>query len=104
MRFRGPICLAMMISLLIAGGAAATGGGGSQEATANATGVTGTDTAGVDPDSYSCSQPGYIDFENYADGFNLSENAINGIQFTTTNGYTWLVGDFATGSYNGKYP
>ncbi len=67
-------------------------------------GVTATDTSGIDPDSYSCNQPDYIDFENYPDGYNLSAATIQGIQFTTTNGYTWLVGDFATGMYNGKYP
>ncbi len=66
--------------------------------------ATGTDTPGIDPDTYSCSQPGYIDFENLPDGTDLSANSIDGVQFTTTNGYTWLVGDFATGNYNGKYP
>jgi RHS repeat-associated protein len=71
---------------------------------ASAATLTGLDTPGINPDSYSCSQPGYIDFENLADGYVLSPNTINGIHFTTTNGYTWLVGDFSTGLYNGKYP
>jgi RHS repeat-associated protein len=66
--------------------------------------TTGTDTPGIDPDTYSCAEPGYIDFENLPDGTDLSANSIDGVQFTTTNGYTWLVGDFATGNYNGKYP
>lgn len=56
------------------------------------------------PDAYSCSQAGYITFEGLPDGTNLSSGTISGVQFTTTNGYTWLVGDFATGNYNGKYP
>jgi hypothetical protein len=63
-----------------------------------------TDTDIPNPDAYTCNQPGYIDFEQYPDGTNLSANAISGVQFTTTNGFTWLVGDFATGNYNGKYP
>ncbi len=57
-----------------------------------------------DPDAYSCNQSGFIGFEEFADGTNLSENSIGGVQFTTTGGYTWRVGDFATGQYNGKYP
>jgi hypothetical protein len=64
--------------------------------------ATVTDIA--DPDAYSCSQPGYIDFEGLPDGTNLSSGTISGVQFTTTGGYTWLVGDFATENYNGKYP
>lgn len=58
----------------------------------------------TDPDSYRCSQSGFVTFETLPDGTNLAPTAINGVQFTTTNGYTWLVGDFATGGYNGKYP
>ena len=65
---------------------------------------TATDTPGIDPDTYVCSQPTYIDFEDLPDGTNLSASSIGGIHFTTTGGYTWLVGDFATGHYNGKYP
>jgi hypothetical protein len=58
----------------------------------------------ANPDAYTCSQSGYIDFERLRDGTSLSSGAINGVQFTTTNGFTWQVGDFATGNYNGKYP
>lgn len=57
-----------------------------------------------DPDSYRCAQPGFIDFEDLPDGADLSATAIQGVQFTTTGGYTWKVGDFASGNYNGKYP
>ena len=57
-----------------------------------------------DPDAYSCLQPGYVDFEDFPDQTNLSSGTIAGMQFTTTNGYSWLVGDFDSGSYNGKYP
>jgi hypothetical protein len=64
--------------------------------------VTVTDVP--NPDAYTCSQPGYITFEEYPDQFNLSAGAISGVEFTTTGGYTWLVGDFGTGNYNGKYP
>ncbi|HEX8093477.1 GDSL-type esterase/lipase family protein [Jatrophihabitans sp.] len=74
--------------------------------------MVGGETAGAstantivqDPDQYSCSQRGYIDFEQFPDGTNLSSTTFTGVQFTTTGGYTWQVGDFATGAYNGKYP
>jgi hypothetical protein len=68
------------------------------------TAATATVTDVSNPDAYTCGQSGYIDFERMPDGTNLSSGAINGVQFTTTNGFTWLVGDFATGHYNGKYP
>jgi hypothetical protein len=45
-----------------------------------------------------------VDFEAFPNGTNLSSGTIAGVQFTTTSGYTWLVGDFDTGLYNGKYP
>jgi hypothetical protein len=64
----------------------------------------GTVTDIGNPDAYSCSQPGYVDFEGFPEGTNLSSGTVSGVQFTTTGGYTWLVGDFATGRYNGKYP
>ncbi len=63
-----------------------------------------TDTPGIDPDTYSCSQPGYIDFEGLANGYDLSAGAFGGVQFTTTGGYTWAVGTWSSGLYNGKYP
>jgi hypothetical protein len=69
---------------------------------ANAASATATDIA--NPDAYTCSQSGYIDFERLHDSTSLSSGAINGVQFTTTNGFTWQVGDFGTGNYNGKYP
>ncbi|NJD77846.1 MAG: hypothetical protein FIB08_12250 [Candidatus Methanoperedens sp.] len=31
-------------------------------------------------------------------------STIPGLQFTTTDGYDWIIGDFATGLYNGKFP
>jgi RHS repeat-associated protein len=65
---------------------------------------TATDTPGIDPDAYTCDEPGYINFEGLPDGYDLSASAVGGVQFTTTGGYTWRVGDFSTGSYNGKYP
>jgi hypothetical protein len=73
-----------------------------QPGQANAASATATDIS--NPDAYTCSQSGYIDFERLRDGTSLSSGAINGVQFTTTNGFTWQVGDFATGNYNGKYP
>jgi hypothetical protein len=71
-----------------------------------ALGATATVRDIADPDSYTSTNPkaGFIDFEDLAEGTNLSEGAINGVQFTTTGGYTWRVADFATGNYNGKYP
>ena len=74
----------------------------SHASVAHAASATVTDIP--NPDNYTCAQSGYITFETMSDGTNLSPSAINGVQFTTTNGYTWLVGDFATGNYNGKYP
>lgn len=61
-------------------------------------------TVVANPDAYTCSLPGYIGFEDLADQTNLSSGAIGGVQFTTTAGFSWLVGDFATNLYNGKYP
>ena len=90
------------VSIGVSSAVSATSAFGAQPTTP--TSVAGTDTPNVDPDTYSCNQSGYIDFENFTDGFDLSANAVGGVQFTTTNGYTWLVGDFATGKYNGKYP
>jgi len=58
----------------------------------------------VYPDTYRCAQSGVIDFETFSDGTDLSAAAFPGIEFTTTNGFTWRVGDFAAGGYNGKYP
>jgi RHS repeat-associated protein len=62
------------------------------------------DTPGVDPEAYTCDQPGYIDFEGLPNHYDLSAGAIGGVEFTTTDGYTWEVGDFSSGEYNGKYP
>lgn len=56
------------------------------------------------PDVYQCSQPGHVDFEGFPDTTDLTSGTISGLQFTTTGGYTWVVGDWATGKYNGKYP
>jgi hypothetical protein len=66
--------------------------------------ATATVTDIPNPDSYTCGLSGSIDFERYTDGTPLSNGAINGVQFTTTGGYTWVVGDWTTGNYNGKYP
>jgi hypothetical protein len=74
-------------------------------------GVTGAsaqnDTATVtdiaNPDSYTCSHNGFVGFEGLSDGTALP-GTIAGLDFVTTGGHTWLVGDFATGNYNGKYP
>ncbi len=72
---------------------------------ASALGNTATDSSGINPDTYSgCLQTDYFDFEALPDGTNLSASTVSGVQFTTTGGYTWLVGDFATGLYHGKYP
>ncbi len=65
---------------------------------------TATATDVPNPDAYSCSQAGKVDFEVFKDGTNLSSGTIAGMRFTTTGGYTWRVGDWNTGTYNGKYP
>ena len=62
-------------------------------------------TTNVQPDSYSCGQSSFIDFEEFADGTNLSTRSFPGVHFTTTQNTDWIVGDFAlAGRYNGKYP
>jgi len=56
-----------------------------------------------DPSTYSCVQPGFLTFEDLMDGTGLASGTITGVEFTTPM-FTWLVGDFDTGLYNGKYP
>ena len=56
------------------------------------------------PATYSCPKQGHVGFENFNEGVNLSLGTIAGMHFETTNGYTWLVGDFNSHNYNGKYP
>lgn len=46
---------------------------------------------------------GFIDFENGVDGEPI-RSTIPGLQFTTTEGYDWIYGDWRTGKYNGPYP
>lgn len=46
---------------------------------------------------------GYIDFENGVDAQPI-QSTIPGLQFTTTQGYDWIYGDWRTGNYNGPYP
>ena len=46
---------------------------------------------------------GFIDFENGVDGEPI-RSSIPGLQFTTTEGYDWVYGDWRTGEYNGPYP
>lgn len=65
----------------------------------NTTSVTGI----ANPDAYTCNQPGFVGFESLPDGTNLP-GTISGLSFVTTAGYPWIVGDFSTGNYNGKYP
>lgn len=42
-------------------------------------------------------------FEDWNDGDTIA-STIPGLQFTTTDGVDWRVGDFKTGKYSGKYP
>lgn len=46
---------------------------------------------------------GFIDFEDGVDGQPI-QSSIPGLQFTTTQGYDWIYGDWRTGNYNGPYP
>ena len=48
-------------------------------------------------------QAGFIDFEDGVDE-NVIASTIDGMEFTTTNGYDWVYGDWRTGEYNGPYP
>jgi endoglucanase len=68
-----------------------------------AQGNTATTADIASPDGYTCNQRGSVGFENLPDGTTLP-GTIAGLDFVTTGGHTWLVGDFATGHYNGKYP
>ena len=58
----------------------------------------------ANPDAYACSKSGSVNFEAFPDGTDLSSGTLSGVHFTTTGGFTWQVGDFQTGSYDGKYP
>ncbi len=44
-----------------------------------------------------------MDFENGIDRQVVS-TTVPGLSFTTSGGVDWLIGDFSTGNYNGKYP
>ena len=46
---------------------------------------------------------GFIDFEDGVDGEPI-RSSIPGLQFTTTEGYDWIYGDWRTDLYNGPYP
>jgi lysophospholipase L1-like esterase len=92
---RRAVTSAAVVALLTA--AALIGVAGPSQADNSATDV-------PDPDGYICNQPGYVNFEELADATDLSADTIQGVKFTTTNGFTWKVGDFSTGSYNGRYP
>jgi len=46
---------------------------------------------------------GFIDFENGVDS-NPIRSTIPGLQFTTTQGYDWVYGDWRTDDYNGPFP
>ncbi|HYM54376.1 MAG TPA: hypothetical protein VES97_03380, partial [Solirubrobacteraceae bacterium] len=81
----------------VAGGAAIATPQSAVAAGSNATSATDV----PNPDAYSCIQPGFVGFEKLADGTSLP-GTIAGLDFVTTGGHTWLVGDFATGNYNGK--
>ena len=51
----------------------------------------------------SVSFAGVIDFENGTDGMPIA-STIPGLEFTTTDGYDWIYGDWRTNNYNGPYP
>ncbi|HDH96720.1 MAG TPA: hypothetical protein ENF73_03225, partial [Proteobacteria bacterium] len=44
-----------------------------------------------------------IDFEDGVDGMPI-RSTIPGLEFTTTEGWDWIYGDWRTGNYNGPYP
>ena len=46
---------------------------------------------------------GFIDFEDGEDGVPI-RSTIPGLEFTTTEGYDWVYGDWRTGNYCGPYP
>lgn len=46
---------------------------------------------------------GFINFESGRDGQRV-RTSVPGTQFTTTDGFDWIVGDWRTSNYNGKYP
>lgn len=63
------------------------------------TGSAGTVEEGVTTNLCSDSM---ITFEYGYDGQLIG--TVTGVQFTNTDGYDWVIGDFATEAYNGKYP
>lgn len=46
---------------------------------------------------------GFIDFEDGVDAQPI-QSSIPGLQFTTTEGFDWIYGDWRTGLYNGPFP
>lgn len=46
---------------------------------------------------------GFIDFENGIEGYVIA-STIEGLEFTNTQGFDWLYGDWRTNTYNGPYP
>ncbi len=46
---------------------------------------------------------GFIDFEDGVDG-EVIASTIEGMEFTNTEGYDWIYGDWRTNEYNGCYP
>lgn len=67
--------------------------------------VPGTVTDIANPDTYTCTQPGFVGFEDIPAATTLTHRYIPGIDFTTSGSFTWHVGDFAAGADEGtKFP
>lgn len=58
----------------------------------------------IDPDGYQCPLNGFSGFEGFANGTALASGTVSGLSFTTATSAAWHVDDFATGSFDGKYP
>src|SRR6266566_6959695 len=61
----------------------------------------GTVTDIANPDVYTCTQRGFVGFEDIPEATTLSHGYIPGIDFTTSGGFTWRVGDFGAGADEG---
>jgi outer membrane protein assembly factor BamB len=83
-------CLALSTALLAGPATHAVG--------ASRTRTTATE---IDPDTYQCTSPGFVGFENFRDGTALGSGtgSVPGLDFTG-----WSAGDFGTGNYDGKFP
>jgi outer membrane protein assembly factor BamB len=102
---RGPVQLlvaltlgsALVATIVAAPAAIASSRGQERPATASVIDI-------ANPDQYLCPEPGWVGFEDVANGTSLGATTVPGLSFTAGGGGPWSVGDYATGTYDGKFP